>query len=286
MKLIRHGPAGMEKPGLIFSAGKPRDLDAVADDIDGLFLQGVGLERVRSVDPESLPLLDPGIRLGPPVNAVGKIVCIGLNYSDHAREAGMPVPEEPIVFLKSPTSISGPTDPVLYPPDATRLDWEVELAFVVGREARRVAAEDAMAYVAGYMALNDISERVFQIERGGQWVKGKSCDSFCPIGPWLVTADEIPLPITLDLWLEVNGIRYQQGNTSTMIFDIPYLLSYLSRFMTLLPGDIVTTGTPPGVGMGIKPEPVYLQIGDEMRLGVEGLGEQHLRVVADERGGS
>ncbi len=284
MKLMRHGPAGREKPGLIDSRGKPRDLSERVDDIDADGLANGLLERLGAIDPESLPELDADLRLGPPLAGVGKVVAIGLNYSDHAREAGMPIPDEPIVFLKSPTSISGPTDPVLYPPDGSKLDWEVELAFVIGRETRQVDARDALAHVAGYMALNDVSERAFQIERGGQWVKGKSYDSFCPIGPWLVTADEVPQPNTLDLWLEVNGKRFQQGNTGTMIFDIPYLVSYLSRFMTLLPGDIVTTGTPPGVGMGIKPEPVYLQIGDEMRLGVEGLGEQRLRVIADERG--
>ncbi len=283
MKLMRHGPAGQEMPGLIDAAGRPRDLSEVVADIDASCLAQDRLEHLRGLDPELLPVLDPAVRLGPPVTGVGKIVCIGLNYTDHAREAGMPIPDEPIVFLKSPTSISGPTDPVLYPPDARKLDWEVELAFVIGRQARRVAVDDGLACVAGYMALNDISERGFQLEQGGQWVKGKSCDSFCPIGPWLVTADEVPAPDALDLWLEVNGQRYQQGNTGTMIFDIAFLVSYLSRFMTLLPGDIVTTGTPPGVGMGIKPDPVFLQVGDQIRLGVEGLGEQRLRVVADER---
>ncbi len=286
MKLMRHGPAGQEKPGLIDQDGIPRDLSAVVADIDAAGLAEGLLERLGSIDPISLPELEPSVRLGPPIVGSGKVVGIGLNYTDHAREAGMPIPEEPIVFLKSPTSISGPTDPVLYPPDGSKLDWEVELAFVIGRETRQVAVEDALAQVAGYMTLNDISERAFQIERNGQWVKGKSYDSFCPIGPWLVTADEVPAPDTLDLWLDVNGRRFQQGNTGTMIFDIPFLVSYLSRFMTLLPGDIVTTGTPPGVGMGIKPEPVYLQVGDEIRLGVDGLGEQQLRVIADQRGAS
>ena len=286
MKLMRHGPAGQEKPGLIDRQGRPRDLSDRVGDIDAAGLANGLLERLDAIDPDSLPELDTAVRLGPPLAGAGKVVGIGLNYSDHAREAGMPIQDEPIVFLKSPTAISGPTDPVLYPPDGSKLDWEVELAFVIGRETRQVDAGDALAHVAGYMALNDISERAFQIERGGQWAKGKSYDSFCPIGPWLVTADEVPQPNALDLWLDVNGKRYQQGNTGTMIFDIPYLVSYLSRFMTLLPGDIVTTGTPPGVGMGIKPEPVFLQIGDEIRLGVDGLGEQQLRVIADQRGAS
>ena len=283
MKLVRHGQAGEEAPGLIDADGGLRDLSGVIHDIDARAIGDGLLAQLDSVDIAGLPLLDADTRLGPPLAGVGKVVCIGLNYTDHAREAGMPIPDEPIVFLKAPTSISGPSDPVLYPPDASKLDYEVELAFVIGTTARRVARENALDHVAGYLLLNDVSERRFQLELGGQWVKGKSCDTFCPIGPWLVTADEVPEPGELDIWLEVNGRRMQDGNTRTMIFDVPYLVAYLSRFMTLMPGDIVTTGTPPGVGLGVKPEPVFLRVGDEMRLGIQGLGEQRLRVIADER---
>jgi len=283
MKLIRHGEAGREAPGIVAADGSLRDLGGRVEDFDSNSIADGVIERVAAIDPARLPLLDPGTRLGPPVDGVGKVVCVGLNYSDHAEEAGMPIPEEPVVFMKAPSAISGPYDPVLYPPDGSKLDWEVELAFVIGRTARRVSADRALDHIAGYLLLNDVSERAFQLELGGQWVKGKSCDSFCPIGPWLVTPDEIPDPNALAIWLDVNGKRRQDGNTRTMIFDVAYLVSYLSRFMTLLPGDIVTTGTPPGVGLGVKPEPEFLAIGDEMRLGIEGLGEQCQRVVGDER---
>jgi 2-keto-4-pentenoate hydratase/2-oxohepta-3-ene-1,7-dioic acid hydratase in catechol pathway len=285
MKLIRHGEPGREAPGIVAADGSLRDLDGRVEDFDWRSIADGVIERVAGIDPAGLPLLDPDTRLGPPVGDVGKVVCIGLNYSDHAAEAGMPIPDEPVVFMKAPSAISGPCDPVLYPPGGSKLDWEVELAFVIGRTARRVSAERALDHIAGYLLLNDVSERAFQLELGGQWTKGKSYDSFCPIGPWLVTPDEIPEPNALPIWLDVNGRRRQDGNTRTMIFDIAYLVAYLSRFMTLMPGDIVSTGTPPGVGLGVKPEPEFLAIGDEMRLGIEGLGEQCQRVVADERDG-
>ena len=283
MKLVRYGAPGAEKPGLIDAGGTLRDLSALVGDIDGAAVTPAGLARLRGVEPDSLPAVDDAaIRLGPPLAGVGKLVCIGLNYSDHAREAGLPIPDEPVVFMKATSAISGPSDPVIRPRDASRLDWEVELAFVVGTRARRVAPADAPAHIAGYLVLNDVSERGFQFDRGGQWVKGKSFDSFCPLGPWLVTADEVPDPQALSIWLEVNGHRYQDGNTRTMIFPVAELLAHVSQFMTLEPGDIVSTGTPPGVGLGVKPEPVFLEVGDEMRLGIDGLGEQRLRVVAED----
>lgn len=282
MKLIRHGNPGQEKPGLIDAGGTRRDLSAQVADIDASLLGAEALVRLRAIDAESLPAVDASARLGPPLAGVGKLVCIGLNYSDHAREANLPIPDEPVVFMKSTTAISGPTDPVIRPRDASRLDWEVELAFVVGRRARRVAVGDAADYIAGYLVLNDVSERGFQFDRGGQWVKGKSFDTFCPLGPWLVTADEIADPQALAIWLEVNGRRFQDGNTRTMIFPVSEILAHVSQFMTLEPGDIVSTGTPPGVGLGVKPEPVFLEVGDEMRLGIDGLGEQRLRVVAED----
>ena len=281
MKLIRHGKKGQELPGLVDRDGKLRDLSQLIGDIDARGLGNGVIDRIAALETGKLPEIDPETRLGPPLSGVGKVVCIGLNYSDHAEEAGMPIPSEPVVFMKSPTAISGPRDPVLYPPDASKLDWEVELAFAIGKTARHVAAEEAIGHIAGYTVLNDISERGYQLDRGGQWTKGKSYDSFCPIGPWLVTPDEIPRPNNLPIWLEINGKRFQNGNTDTMIFDVGYLVAYLSRFMTLLPGDIVTTGTPPGVGLGIRPEPLFLKIGDQMRLGIDGLGEQLLEVVAD-----
>ncbi len=282
MKLVRHGAPGAEKPGLIDSGGTLRDLSAHIDQIDASAVSAAELARLSGLDPGALPAVDAATRLGPPLAGVGKLVCIGLNYSDHAREAGLPIPEEPVVFMKATSAISGPTDPVIRPRDATRLDWEVELAFVVGARSRRVAVADALGCIAGYLVLNDVSERGFQFDRGGQWVKGKSFDTFCPLGPWLVTADEVPDPQALSIWLEVNGHRYQDGNTRTMIFPVAELLSHVSQFMTLEPGDIVSTGTPPGVGLGIKPEPVFLEVGDEMRLGIDGLGEQRLRVVGED----
>ncbi len=282
MKLVRYGDPGQEKPGLIDAGGTRRDLSAQVGDIDATLLGAAQLAQLRALDPQSLPPVDPSTRLGPPLAGVGKLVCIGLNYSDHAREAGLPIPDEPVVFMKSTTAISGPADPVIRPRDARRLDWEVELAFVVGRRARRVGIDEAAEFIAGYLVLNDVSERSFQFDRGGQWVKGKSFDTFCPLGPWLVTADEIPDPQALSIWLEVNGRRFQDGNTRTMIFPVTEILSHVSQFMTLEPGDIVSTGTPPGVGLGVRPEPVFLEVGDEMRLGIDGLGEQRLRVVAED----
>jgi 2-keto-4-pentenoate hydratase/2-oxohepta-3-ene-1,7-dioic acid hydratase in catechol pathway len=226
-----------------------------------------------------LPVVDPATRLGPPVAGVGKIACVGLNYSDHAEEAKLPTPNEPVIFFKAPTAISGPSDPVLYPVGGSKLDWEVELAFVIGKRARHVGADDAAAHIAGYMVLNDVSERAFQFDR-----KGKSYDTFCPIGPWLATTDEVPDPHALDIWLEVNGRRFQDGNTRTMIFSIGQVIAHITEMMTLVPGDIVTTGTPAGVGLGVKPNPVFLQVGDVMRLGIDGLGEQRLTVIAEESG--
>lgn len=273
MKLLRYGQAGQEKPGLLDSDGNIRALDGVVADIDGDALSPEGLDRIRRIDPATLPLVEGDPRIGPCVGNVGKLVGIGLNYSDHAAESGLPVPSEPIVFLKATTAISGPYDPVRIPADAAKTDWEVELAFVIGTRACRVSEEEAMEHVAGYLICNDVSERAWQAERQGQWTKGKSHDTFAPIGPWVVTRDEIADPHDLKMTLDVNGDRRQDGSTSTLIFGIPTLVSYLSQFMTLMPGDIVTTGTPPGVGLGMKPQ-VWLQPGDVMRLEVEGLGVQ------------
>ncbi len=284
MKLVRHGTAGREAPGLIDAAGVLRDLSGHVTDIDSTTLAEGVLDRIRALDPASLPIVDPATRLGPPVAGVGKIVCVGLNYTDHAKEAKLAIPSEPLIFFKAPTTISGPSDPVLYPLTGAKLDWEVELALVVGKRARHVAADDAAAHIAGYMVLNDVSERVFQFDRGGQWGKGKSYDTFCPIGPWLVTPDEVPDPHALDIWLEVNGRRFQDSNTETMIFSIGQVIAHITEMMTLVPGDIVTTGTPAGVGLGVKPNPVFLQVGDVMRLGIDGLGEQRLTVIAEESG--
>lgn len=279
MRLLRYGPKGEERPGLLDAAGRIRDLSGLVADIDGAFLASSDLALVRALEPESLPLVRGPMRLGPPVGNVGKMIAIGLNYSDHAAEAGMAIPQEPIVFFKATSAIAGPDDPVAIPPGAEKVDWEVELAFVVGREARYVEEAEALDHVAGYTIVNDVSERAYQLERGGQWVKGKSADGFGPTGPWLVTADEVPDPQALRLWLEVDGARRQEGSTATMIFGVAHLVSYLSRFMSLQPGDIVTTGTPPGVGMGMKP-PVYLEPGQTMTLGIEGLGRQSQRLVA------
>jgi 2-keto-4-pentenoate hydratase/2-oxohepta-3-ene-1,7-dioic acid hydratase in catechol pathway len=284
MKLVRHGAAGHEATGLIDATGTLRDLSGHVSDIDSAALAAGALDRIRAVDPASLPVVDPATRLGPPVAGVGKIVCVGLNYTDHAKEAGLPIPDEPLLFFKAPSAISGPSDPVLYPVTGAKLDWEVELAFVIGKRARHVGADGAADHIAGYMVLNDVSERGFQLERGGQWGKGKSYDTFCPIGPWLVTPDEVPDPHALGIWLEVNGRRFQDGNTANMIFSVGQVMAHITELMTLLPGDIVTTGTPPGVGLGVKPDPVFLQVGDVMRLGIDGLGEQRQTVVADEAG--
>ena len=278
MKLVRFGEAGAEKPGILDAQGGIRDLSNEIEDITGDILTEKGLERLRTLDLASLPLVEGTPRLGPCVAQVGKLVCIGLNYSDHAEESGLPVPEEPVIFMKATSCICGPDDPIIIPRGSEKTDWEVELAFVIGREARYVDQTDWRNYVAGYCVVNDVSERAYQLESPGQWVKGKSADSFGPVGPWLVTADEIPDPQTLDLWLEVDGKRYQDGNTNTMVFDVAYLLSDVSQYMSLQPGDIISTGTPPGVGMGQNPQ-TYLRPGQTVRLGIAGLGEQHHRVV-------
>lgn len=279
MKLIRHGRPGEEKPGLVDCEGNWRDLTGTIDDIGPETLCDTTLTRLRALDPFSLPMVDKNTRLGPCVAGSRMFLAIGLNYRDHALESGQPVPEEPILFNKSTASISGPNDDVPLPAGSEKLDWEVELGVVIGSDCRYVSPERALEHVAGYCIVNDISERAYQMERGGQWVKGKSHDGFGPIGPWLVTSDEIPDPHNLDMFLDVSGTRRQTGNTKTMIFDIPEIVSYTSRFMTLRPGDIIATGTPPGVGLGMKP-PLYLGVGDTMRLGIAGLGEQHQTVVA------
>ncbi|UIL54541.1 MULTISPECIES: fumarylacetoacetate hydrolase family protein [Pantoea] len=278
MKLLRYGNAGSERPGLLDSNGKLRDLSAHVTDIDGDALQPATLNALRQLDPHSLPLVSGEPRLGACVARSGKFICIGLNYADHAAETGAEIPKEPVVFSKWTSAIVGPNDDVEIPRDSVKTDWEVELGVVIGTGGRYISEADAMAHVAGYCVINDVSEREFQIERGGTWDKGKGCDTFGPIGPWLVTADEIPDPHQLNLWLEVDGTRYQNGNTRTMIFRIPEIISYLSRFMSLQPGDIISTGTPPGVGLGQKP-PLYLKAGQVMHLGIEGLGEQRQKTV-------
>jgi 2-keto-4-pentenoate hydratase/2-oxohepta-3-ene-1,7-dioic acid hydratase in catechol pathway len=280
MKLLRYGPAGAEKPGLLDSTGAIRDLSAIVPDISRDTLLPESIAALRKLDPSSLPRVNGTPRLGPCVGQVGKFVCIGLNYSDHAAESGMPVPAEPIVFMKATSCIVGPNDNIEIPRGSQKTDWEVELGVVIGKRAKYVTEQDALSYVAGYCVVNDLSERAYQLEGTGQWVKGKSADTFGPIGPWLVTADEVSDCGDLNLWLDVDGHRYQDGSTKTLIFGVPYLISYLSRFMSLQPGDIISTGTPPGVGHGKKP-PVYLREGNVVRLGVAGLGEQQQRVVAD-----
>ncbi len=278
MKLLRFGGRGQERPGMLDSKGALRDLSGVVSDIAGATLLPEGLEKLRKIDAEALPLVGGNPRIGPCVGSVGKFICIGLNYSDHAAESGMAVPVEPVVFMKATSSIMGSNDDVMIPRGSEKTDWEVELGVVIGREARYVAETDALSYVAGYCVVNDLSERAFQLEGTGQWVKGKSADTFGPIGPWLVTTDEVPDPQALNLWLEVDGHRYQNGSTGTMVFGVAYLVSYLSRFMSLQPGDVISTGTPPGVGLGQKP-PVYLRAGNVIRLGIDGLGEQRQTVV-------
>lgn len=280
MKLVRWGNKGTEKPGVVDHAGRIRDLSGELPDVAGNALNAAILRRLSALDLETLPLVPADARLGPCVGNVGKIVCVGLNYSDHAAESNMPVPTEPVLFFKATSSICGPNDDVLIPPGAQKVDWEVELGIVIGEEARNVSRERALDYVAGYCVVNDVSERAWQIERGGQWDKGKSYDTFAPLGPWLVTRDEIANPQALDMWLEVDGKRYQNGNTRTMIFDVATCVSYISQFMSLQPGDVISTGTPPGVGMGQKPAPVYLRAGQTMQLSVSGLGEQRQRTVA------
>jgi 2-keto-4-pentenoate hydratase/2-oxohepta-3-ene-1,7-dioic acid hydratase in catechol pathway len=281
MKLVRYGPAGKEKPGLIDQDGKLRDLSRKVKDFDGSTLDPANLKSLAKLDTRRLPLVPGRPRLGPCVTGVGKFVAIGLNYIDHAKETNSPIPEHPIVFFKAETCIVGPNDSIMLPPGSTSTDWEVELGVVIGRRARYVEAKDAMRYVAGYCLVNDVSEREYQLKKGGsQWGKGKGCDTFGPIGPWLVTTDEIKNPQNLDMWLDVNGERRQTGNTRTMIFGVTQLVADLSRYMTLEPGDVITTGTPPGVGLGMKPTPVYLKAGDLVELGIQGLGEQKQRVIA------
>jgi ureidoglycolate lyase len=274
MKLVRYGEAGKEKPGILDAHGAIRDLSGHVRDIDGAALSDEGLAKLRGLDVESLPKVGGNPRMGAPVANVPKLICIGLNYADHAKESNLPIPAEPVVFMKAISSIVGPNDTVVLPKGSRKGDWEVELAFVIGKTARSVSEADAMSHVAGYMICNDVSEREWQLEHGSQWSKGKSFDTFAPIGPWLVSKDEIADPHNLAMWLEVNGKRMQTGNTNTMIFGLPKLVSYLSHFVTLQPGDVISTGTPPGVGMGIKPSPVFLKAGDTMRLGIDGLGEQ------------
>jgi len=278
MKLVRYGAAGKERPGLLDADGRIRDLSAHVPDIAGDTLLPSSLDRLRALDPNSLPVIDE-TRFGACVGAVGKFVCIGLNYSDHAAETGSPIPKEPIIFGKWTSAIVGPNDDVEIPVGSEKTDWEVELGVVIGKPGRNISEADALSHVAGYCVVNDVSERAFQIERGGTWDKGKGCDTFGPIGPWLVTADEVPDPHKLPLWLEVDGKRYQNGNTSTMIFKVGEIVAYLSRFMSLQPGDVISTGTPPGVGMGQKPDAIYLRAGQTMRLGIEGLGVQQQRTV-------
>ena len=278
MKLLRYGSPGAEKPGLLDSSGAIRDLSGVIPDISGETLLPQSIAGLRKLDPDSLPRVSGKPRIGPCVGRVGKFICIGLNYSDHAAESGMPVPSEPIVFMKATSCIVGPNDNIELPRGSQKTDWEVELGVVIGKPAKYVVEQDALSHVAGYCVVHDVSERAYQLEGTGQWVKGKSADTFGPIGPWLVTADEVPDCGNLNLWLEVDGHRYQDGSTKTLIFGVPFLISYLSKFMSMQPGDIITTGTPPGVGHGKKP-PVYLREGNVVRLGVAGLGEQRQQVV-------
>ncbi|MGR7997324.1 fumarylacetoacetate hydrolase family protein [Xanthobacter sp. ZOL 2024] len=278
MKLVRFGAPGEERPGLVDAQGLIRDLSAVIKDFDGAALAPAALARVAALDPAGLPLAPAGARLGPCVPRPGNFIAIGLNFADHAAETNMAIPTEPVVFNKAPNCICGPHDDVMIPKGATKLDWEVELAFVIGTRARYVEEKDALAHIAGFCLCNDVSERAFQMERAGQWTKGKGCETFGPLGPWLVTPDEMGDLDALPMWLDVNGTRMQDGSTRTMIFRIPFLVHYLSQFMVLDPGDVITTGTPPGVGLGHKP-PLFLKAGDVMRLGIDGLGEQRQTVV-------
>lgn len=279
MKLLRYGEVGQEKPGMLDSDGNIRDLSEQISDVSGGNLSDEQLQILSQLDPTQLPLVGGNPRIGACVNNVGKFICIGLNYSDHAAEAGLKVPPEPVVFFKATSAICGPNDDIEIPRTSTKTDWEVELGVVIGKKAKYIDEADALDYVAGYCVINDLSERDFQIERAGQWVKGKSCDTFGPIGPWLVTRDEIPDPQALPMYLEVNGNRYQNGTTETMVYGVAHVVAYLSQFMSLQPGDIISTGTPPGVGLGQKPEPFYLKAGDTMELGIDGLGVQNQRTV-------
>jgi 2-keto-4-pentenoate hydratase/2-oxohepta-3-ene-1,7-dioic acid hydratase in catechol pathway len=279
MKLLRHGPSGAEKPGILHRDGTVRDLSAIVSDIGGDVLSDAGIAKIRAADPARLPIVQ-GARLGPCVAGTGKFICIGLNYSDHAAETGATVPPEPIIFMKATSAICGPNDPIIIPRTSEKTDWEVELAVIIGKKAKYVSEAEAMDYVAGYAVTNDVSERAFQTERSGQWTKGKSCDNFGQIGPYLVTRDEVADPQNLGMWLTVNGTKMQNGSTKTMVYGVKYLVSYLSQFMTLHPGDVISTGTPPGVGLGMKP-PKYLKAGDVVELGIEGLGQQRQDVIAD-----
>ncbi|AGO53517.1 hypothetical protein ALQ63_00874 [Serratia plymuthica] len=279
MKLLRYGAPGQERPGVLDNNGQIRDLSQHIADVSGEALLPASLEKLRALDINQLPLVEGQPRLGPCVGQIGKFICIGLNYADHAAETGAAIPGEPVVFNKWTSAVVGPNDDVQIPRDSVKTDWEVELGVIIGQGGRYISEQDALRHVAGYCVINDVSEREFQIERGGTWDKGKGCDTFGPTGPWLVTADEIADPHRLNLWLEVDGKRYQDGNTGTMIFRIPHIISYLSRFMSLQPGDVISTGTPPGVGMGQKPQPIYLKAGQTMRLGIEGLGEQRQTTV-------
>ncbi|WP_321799431.1 ureidoglycolate lyase [Caballeronia sp. J97] len=280
MKLLRYGPKGQEKPGLLDAEGRIRDLSKVVDDIAGATLTEAGLAKLRATDPASLPVVDGNPRIGPCVGRVGKFVCIGLNYADHAAESNLPVPTEPVIFGKWTSAICGPNDDVEIPRNSVKTDWEVELGVVIGKEAKYVDEASALDYVAGYCVINDVSEREWQLEHGTQWDKGKGFDTFGPIGPWLVTKDEVADPQKLDLWLEVDGKRYQNGNTKTMVFTVAQLVAYLSKVMSLQPGDVISTGTPPGVGMGVKPNAVFLKAGQTMKLGIQGLGEQTQKTVS------
>ena len=280
MKLLRYGSAGSEKPGMMDADGKIRCLANVIDDLSGDALSDASLEKLRAIDPTTLPEVDAETRIGPCVTGVGKIMCIGLNYSDHAAESGMEVPPEPVLFMKATSAISGPNDNVVIPRNSKKSDWEVELGVVIGKHAKYVSESEALDYVAGYCVINDLSEREFQVERSGQWVKGKSCDTFAPLGPWLVTRDEVADPQDLGMWLELNGDKVQDGSTKTMVFGVAHLISYLSQFMSLHPGDVISTGTPPGVGLGMDP-PRYLVPGETMRVGIDGLGVQQQTTVAD-----
>ncbi len=280
MKLLRYGAPGAEKPGMLDATGTIRDLSGVVADIAGDVLTPAGLARLAAIDPATLPAVSADVRHGPCVGQVGKFMCIGLNYSDHAAETGMPLPKEPILFMKANSAICGPNDQILIPRGSEKTDWEVELGVVIGAKAKYVTEAEALNHVAGYCVINDYSERAFQAERGGQWTKGKSCDTFGPIGPWLVTADEVADPQQLGMWLTVNGVTRQDGSTRTMVFGVAQLVSYLSQFMTLEPGDVISTGTPPGVGLGMKP-PVYLKPGDVVELGIDGLGRQRQVLRAD-----
>jgi ureidoglycolate lyase len=279
VKLLRYGPKGREKPGILDKDGKIRDLSAHVPDVAGTALLPDSVKKLAALDPAELPLASGDLRIGPCVGKIGKFVCIGLNYADHAAETGAPIPKEPIIFMKATSAVVGPNDEVEIPRGSQKTDWEVELGVIIGKNAKYVPENHAMDYVAGYCVINDVSEREYQIERGGQWDKGKGCDTFGPTGPWLVTKDEVPDPQNLAMWLEVDGKRYQNGSTKTMIFNVPKLVSYLSHFMSLQPGDVISTGTPPGVGMGQKPNPIYLKAGQTMRLGIAGLGEQQQKLV-------